>query len=41
MYLRQTFSDRDTALLIIKDQIINFYKTGHTDFYAKNSVPDK
>ncbi len=36
--LRQTFSNKDTALLIIKDQIKSFYKTGHKDLYAKDSV---
>jgi hypothetical protein len=35
--LKQTFSDRDTALISIKDEIINFYKTGHNDFLAQNS----
>lgn len=34
--LRQTFTDRDTALLTIQDQIVNFYKTGHNDFYVQN-----
>lgn len=35
--LKQTFTDRDTALLSIKDQIINFYKEGHKDLYTQNS----
>ena len=34
--LRQTFTDRDTALHSIQDQILNFYKTGHNDFYEQN-----
>lgn len=35
--LKQTFTDRDTALLTIKDQIVNFYKEGHKDFYTQSS----
>lgn len=35
--LKQTFPDSDTAMLLIKDQIINFYKEGHKDLYTQNS----
>jgi len=34
--LRQTFSSKDTALIMIKDSIINYYKTSYNDFYTKN-----
>lgn len=34
--LKQTFTDRDTALRSIQEQIVNFYKTGHNDFYLQN-----
>ncbi len=35
--LKQTFTDKDTALLTIANSITDFYKNGHPDFYAKNS----
>jgi nitrate/TMAO reductase-like tetraheme cytochrome c subunit len=35
--LKQTFRDRDSALISIKDQINSFYKTGHYAFYSKNT----
>ena len=34
--LRDTFSDKDTALMKIKDGITDFYKTGYKDYYAMN-----
>jgi hypothetical protein len=36
--LRQTFTNKDTALMTIRDQITNFYKTGYSDFYAANTA---
>jgi hypothetical protein len=35
--LRQTFSNRDTALIMIKDSITKFYKSTYSDFYNDNS----
>jgi hypothetical protein len=35
--LRQTFSDKDTALMIIKDSIINYYKSKYNDFFNNNN----
>lgn len=35
--LRQTFTDRDTAMMMIKDSIINFYKSMEGDFFDKNA----
>lgn len=35
--LRQTFSDPDTALMIINDEITEFYKSNYADFFEKNS----
>jgi hypothetical protein len=35
--LRQTFSNKDTALMIIKDSIISFYKSGYPEYYSKNT----
>jgi len=35
--LKQTFSSKDSALLMIKDSIISYYKSGYNDFYTKNS----
>ncbi|MBA4322365.1 MAG: cytochrome C, partial [Odoribacter sp.] len=35
--LKQSFNDRDTALMMIKDSIINYYKSLHNDFYLKNT----
>jgi hypothetical protein len=34
--LRETFTNSDTALMIIKDSIINYYKSVQSDFFAKN-----
>ncbi len=34
--LRNTFSDRDTALMQIKEGISNYYKTDFSDFYENN-----
>jgi hypothetical protein len=34
--LRDTFSDKDTALMKIKDGITDFYKTWNKDYYARN-----
>jgi len=36
--LRQTFTDKDTALMAIKSQVTDFYKTGYNGFYEKNSA---
>ncbi len=36
--LRQSFTDMDTALMTIKDQIVDFYKTGYGDFHAQNAA---
>ena len=35
--LRNSFPTRDTALMQIREGIINFYKTDFGDYYAKNS----
>jgi hypothetical protein len=35
--LRQTFSNKDTALMMIKDSIISYYKSEYNDFYLKDS----
>jgi nitrate/TMAO reductase-like tetraheme cytochrome c subunit len=35
--LRQTFSNKDTALIIIKDSITSYYKSNFNDFYTKNN----
>jgi hypothetical protein len=35
--LRQTFSNKDTALIMIKDSIISYYKSEYNDFFSKNS----
>ena len=35
--LRQTFSNKDTALMMIKDSIISYYKSEYNDFYLKNT----
>jgi hypothetical protein len=34
--LRNTFSDKDTALIKIKDSITSYYKSDYNDFYSKN-----
>ena len=34
--LRDTYSDRDTALMKIKAGITDFYKSGYSDYYTKN-----
>lgn len=34
--LRQTFSNKDTALIIIRDSIIKYYESEYADFYSKN-----
>ena len=34
--LKDTFSDRDTALMKINEGITNFYKSDYSDFYLKN-----
>jgi hypothetical protein len=34
--LRETFSTSDTAMLKIADGISSYYKSGYSDFYAKN-----
>lgn len=34
--LRQTFSNKDTALLIIRDSIVNYYKSEYNNFYTNN-----
>lgn len=35
--LKQTFSNKDTALMMIKDSITNFYKSGYNEYYFKNT----
>jgi nitrate/TMAO reductase-like tetraheme cytochrome c subunit len=35
--LRNTFTNKDTALFQIKNGITNYYKTGYTDFFAAHS----
>ncbi|HZY24227.1 MAG TPA: NapC/NirT family cytochrome c, partial [Bacteroidales bacterium] len=34
--LRDTFSDKDTALMKIKNTITDFYKSGYAEYYDKN-----
>jgi hypothetical protein len=34
--LKNTFSDKDTALMKINDEISSFYKTDYNDYYSKN-----
>ncbi len=34
--LRETFTDRDTALMKIDESITSFYKTGYNDYYENN-----
>jgi hypothetical protein len=36
--LKQTFNDKDTALMTIKDSIIKFYKANFNDFYSRNTA---
>jgi hypothetical protein len=36
--LRNTFTSKDTALFQIKNEIINYYKTGYTDFFAAHGA---
>jgi hypothetical protein len=35
--LKQNFRDKDTALMMIKDSLTNFYKTQFSDYYSKNT----
>jgi nitrate/TMAO reductase-like tetraheme cytochrome c subunit len=35
--LKQTYTDKDTALLTIKNLIENYYKTGQSEFYRQNT----
>jgi hypothetical protein len=35
--LKQTYTDRDTALMFIKDSITNFYKATYFEYYSKNT----
>jgi len=35
--LRDTFSNKDTALITIRENILNYYKTEQSSFYAANS----
>jgi hypothetical protein len=35
--LKEIFPDRDTALMKIKESITGYYKTGFSDYYAKNT----
>jgi hypothetical protein len=35
--LKQTFTDKDTALMAIRDGITNYYKTDYPEFYATNT----
>jgi hypothetical protein len=34
--LKDTYSDKDTALMKIRDGITDFYKSGYGDYYSKN-----
>jgi hypothetical protein len=34
--LKNTFSDKDTALMIIRDSITSYYKSAQNAFYTKN-----
>src|SRR5665647_1567593 len=36
--LRNTFTDKDTALMQIRDGIINYYKTDFGDYFEKNNA---
>ena len=35
--LRESFSDKDSALMKIKESITGFYKSGYSEFYAENN----
>jgi len=35
--LRETFTDKDTAMMKIKDGITNFYQTNYSEIYLKNT----
>ena len=35
--LRQTFTNKDTALIMIKDSIINYYKSEYNDLFTKKN----
>jgi hypothetical protein len=35
--LKETFTDRDTALMKIKESITGYYKTGFSEYYAQNT----
>lgn len=35
--LRNSFADKDTALLQIKDGILNYYKTDYNTYFSENS----
>jgi hypothetical protein len=35
--LRQNFKNRDTALIMIRDSLVNFYKSGYSDYYKNNT----
>jgi len=35
--LKQTFTDKDTALMAIRDGITNYYKTDYPEFYSSNT----
>lgn len=34
--LRETFTDKDTALMKINESITNYYKSGYSDYFEKN-----
>jgi uncharacterized protein YsxB (DUF464 family) len=34
--LRETFTDKDTALMKIDETITNYYKSGYSDYFEKN-----
>ena len=36
--LRNTFTDKDTAFMQIRDGIVNYYKSDFSDYYEKNSA---
>ena len=35
--LKQTFSNKDTAVMMIRDSILNFYRSGYNDFFTRNT----
>lgn len=35
--LRQTFTDKENAMLMIRDSLLSFYKSGYGEFFASNN----